>query len=51
MIKITDCCIPKDKDHTVNLVWPSVSLSLSGAMEVQGNVIIKTLLLFSALQS
>lgn len=48
MIKITECCIPKDKEHTVNLVWLSVSLSLSGAMEVQGNVIIKTLLLFSS---
>lgn len=47
MIKISEWYIPKDKDHTINLVWLSVSLSLSRATKVPGNVVIKTLLLFS----
>jgi len=48
MIKITECYVPKDKDHAVHLVWLSVSLSLSSATKARGNVITKTLLLFSS---
>lgn len=45
---MTEWYIPKDNDHTVNLVWPSVSMSLRGTTEAQSTVILKALVLFSS---
>lgn len=47
-IKMTEWYIPKDNNHTVNLVWPSVSVSLRGATEAQSTVNLKALVLFSS---